>query len=214
MEAYLIYAPKKIPSRKQINSILHKERKDEQTTSQILLQHVPAVLVQMVNCYWLTIPIPDFYRPRVCPLSYGEDGYRVFLFELACWWFESMPINLAQFLQVANVCRWMLRPLFCGQVLFQKRAFSDSYREDGQRVLNLYCTKDKKTRHSFVFQKDPKVIACVNRPWQKELFDLSLLQSILQDCQHHEQPFISQGMFAAAHQTSASAKFASQELRA
>ena len=138
MDAYLISSPEEIPSRKQINRIIHKERE----TLQILLRYVPAVLVQLVSCYWIMIPIPDFYRPRVSPLSYDEGGYREFLFELACWWFESVPINLAQFLHVANVCRWMLQPIFCGQALVYERTFCSfcywhRHRQDGLGYVNL-----------------------------------------------------------------------------
>ena len=51
------------------------------------------------------IPIPGF---NLFPLKDDDDRCRKFVFELACWWFESLAVNLAQFLQVAAACHCII----------------------------------------------------------------------------------------------------------
>lgn len=72
----------------------------------MIKNRLEALLLQVKSYRMPTIEIPDFYRPCVSALSYDEGGYREFLFALACWWFETLEVNLAQFLRLdaATAC--------------------------------------------------------------------------------------------------------------
>jgi hypothetical protein len=179
MEAYLISSSQQIPSRKKINRITYKERADEKKTMQMLCLYLPAVLIQIVNSY--RIRIPCFYPPGESPLSYDECGYREFLFDLACWWFESAVVNLAQFLQAAEACLWMIR------TPWKKQFFFFYYQRDGEGIV---CAGDDDggASHLVRFVNNPKVITCKLCSMTEKLSDLAalFLESAFTCCNMHK----------------------------